>query len=341
MIIDSKKRAFRQLFMLIVITAIIKACSFSDRKPFFQADISDIRLDTIIVRRYEQVLFSRNPYILKEELMPYMHDYALFLGSLAENDRLVQQLHDFVTDHHTIDLYLDSQNITEFNEVIYPQLLQAFRYYLYHFPGHEIPQLFTYISGVDYMHPVKYDGERVIIALDVYLGPNYPLYDRLGIPRYYSRWMIPESILVDVAGALADEFLADASSEAETLLEHMIIAGKRHFVMDCLLPNVHDSLKIKYTGDHMEWIGQYKAYAWTYKLDNDLLYTTDMKVIQQFISTAPFTSSFSSQSAPRTGVWIGWQIVREFMKRHPETSLQELLTETDAQKILTASRYRP
>jgi uncharacterized protein YjaZ len=38
---------------------------------------------------------------------------------------------------------------------------------------------------------------------------------------------------------------------------------------------------------------------------------------------------------------MGWQIVRKYMKENPDVSLQELMADTDAEKILHASKYKP
>jgi len=35
------------------------------------------------------------------------------------------------------------------------------------------------------------------------------------------------------------------------------------------------------------------------------------------------------------------QIVRQYMKNNPYVTLEQLMNETDAQKILTASKYKP
>ncbi len=323
------------LFLILVVTA----CSTRDRKPFFEADISGIHIDSLQISRYEELLFNLNPFILQQELEPYREEFAIFLGHV-DDDSHIERLYEFVTDPFIIDLYLDSKEVWA-GDQLETQLKQAFRFYKYHFAGHDIPHIYTYISGVDYVSPVKYAGNHLVIGLDAYLGPGYKKYDELAIPRYISRWMRPERMIVDVMRALADARLEESAPAAENLLEYMVYHGKRQFLLDCLLPRVHDSLKIAYTFEHLEWINRFESYSWTYKIDNDLLYTTDHKTINRFIGEAPFTSVFGNQSAPRTGVYIGWQIVRNYMRRNPDVGIAELLGEGDARKILAGARYRP
>ena len=65
--------------------------------------------------------------------------------------------------------------------------------------------------------------------------------------------------------------------------------------------------------------------------------------IQKYIAEAPFTPGIGekSDSAPKLGIWTGWQIVKKYMDKNPELTLQQLMHENDAQKILNESKYKP
>lgn len=338
------KRSIKSIWytgLMMMLVLFVTSCSTGDRKHFYEADISGIQLDSLQISRYEEVLFSLNPFVLREEIEPYREEFSIFLGQDVGDDAQVRRLFDFITDPFIIDLYLDSKEMWETHDDIERQISEAFRFYSYHFSDHAIPHIFTYISGVDYVNPVKYGGNKLVVGLDTYLGPGYKKYDELAIPRYISRWMRPERMVVDLMRAMAMARMHEFAADPETLLEFMIYHGKRQFLLDCFLPRTHDSLKIAYTAEHLAWMNHFEGYAWTYKIDNDLLYTTDPKTINRFIGEAPFTSVFGNQSAPRTGVYIGWQIVRKYMQRNPDISARELLEESDARKILAGARYRP
>jgi uncharacterized protein YjaZ len=63
--------------------------------------------------------------------------------------------------------------------------------------------------------------------------------------------------------------------------------------------------------------------------------------IVRFVEPAPFTSAFTTDSPGRAGAWIGWQIVKKYMKKNSGISLQALMSENDYQKILNGSGYSP
>jgi len=43
----------------------------------------------------------------------------------------------------------------------------------------------------------------------------------------------------------------------------------------------------------------------------------------------------------RIGQWIGWEIVKEYMKENKEVSLPELMDMGDAQRLFKESGYKP
>ncbi len=334
-------RSFGLFFMWVILSGLFTSCGPYERSPFYEADISGITADSVVIRQYEEVLFNLNPFILRQEIEPHLHEFSFFLGERIDDEDGQQQLYDYVTDPFMIDLYIDAREIWPGMQDLENALTEAFRYYRYHFPEDTIPKIYTYISGIDYQMPVIYSDGHLAIALDAYLGSNYKMYGRLGIPVYQSRWMTPERVPADVMHQLAVKHLSRVTPRPETLLEHMVHQGKIMYFLDCMLPHVEDTMKIKYTGTQQTWMKRNAGLAWTYKIENDLLYDTDHGAITKFTGEAPFTSAFSGNSAPRTGAWLGWQMVREFMRRHDDVSLQELIHETDARKILTRSRYRP
>ena len=73
-----------------------------------------------------------------------------------------------------------------------------------------------------------------------------------------------------------------------------------------------------------------------------MLYSTDSKLANRFINPAPFSKFYleiDNESPGRVGAWIGWQIVRSYMKNN-EVSLKQLLV-MDATEIFNNSKYKP
>jgi len=76
-------------------------------------------------------------------------------------------------------------------------------------------------------------------------------------------------------------------------------------------------------------------------VENRLLFDQSSLTISKLVNDAPFTQYFSTESPGRTGAWLGWQIVRSYMKNHSGISLSELMADTDYQQIFSRSGYHP
>ncbi|MNL31268.1 hypothetical protein D3C87_1530460 [compost metagenome] len=124
----------------------------------------------------------------------------------------------------------------------------------------------------------------------------------------------------------------------------MIYNGKILYFMDQVLADeTPDSVKIGYTAKQLEWCKTFEGDIWGYYLQNNLLFETDYQKIQVFLSEGPFTPGLGekNESAPKLGIWVGWQIVRKYMQENKQVTLQQLMAEKDAQKILQGAKYKP
>jgi hypothetical protein len=219
-------------------------------------------------------------------------------------------------------------------------LSDAFSRYLYFFPENTIPFVYTYISDMYYEHPMQLRDSVMVVALDVYLGKDFFLYPYLGLPQYKIRCMAPEYLALDIMKAMYFEEVW-INQKQKTLLDRMIDGGKLLYYMDAIFPDTHDSIKLCYTGEKLKWAEENEKQVWAFIVQNELLYTTDFKTQSNLIQDGPFTTGLSNESPARLGQYIGWKIIRAYMSKHPETSLQDLIEIDDAQLILQNSGYKP
>ncbi|HVW96516.1 MAG TPA: hypothetical protein VHA56_11165 [Mucilaginibacter sp.] len=222
------------------------------------------------------------------------------------------------------------------------ELTDAFRRVKYYFPRTHIPKIYSYYSGFEAQTMVGtgYFG----IGLDLFLGGNSRFYPALteAYPHYLSQFFNKENIAPRVIEGFVREDMFPESDSSKTLLSKMVYNGKIMYLMDQLLPDVADTTKIGYTNAQLQWCEQFKDKIWAYFLDESLLYESDYNKIQKYLTEAPFTPGLGekNESAPKLAVWTGWQMIRQYMDRHPEVTLPALMADDDAQKILNESKYR-
>jgi len=337
----SKKKILRTAFTFVVLSLLLSFSSCNKKEHSFQKiDISSIEKKDVHIHRYEKELFSIDINNLKNEIVNLNPEYHFFLGENPDNDQNITRLKSYLQDSILIELY--NTTVKKYPKVssIEKDLSQAFRYYKHYFPSKKTPKIFSYVSGIDFRYPIQYYDSVIIIALDMYLGNDFAPYTQLRIPKYKCRTFTPEHILADCFLTIGEQAIPNEKAGA-SFLDKILHQGKILYFTDAMLPFVEDSIKIKYSTSQIEWCNNNEKTIWTYLIENDLLFSTDYSLTRKLLSDGPFTSDFGTNSAPRIGEWVGWQIIRSYMDKNPNTNLQKLINNTNSQIILQQSGYKP
>lgn len=214
---------------------------------------------------------------------------------------------------------------------------QAFKYYKHYYPEVAVPALEIVLAGLQ--KDLFVSDSLISIAADYFLGPD-AAYVPNGVPeyilmRYEKEYIVPMTML------LLTQKQNDTDQSDQTLLADMVFYGKSYYMTKMTIPCTPDSLLIGYTAKEMKDINKNEHIIWANFLENDLLYETSHFMKNKFIGERPKTFEISQQCPGRIGIWVGWQIVESYMKNNPEVTLQELMENTDAQKIFSLSKYKP
>jgi hypothetical protein len=158
-------------------------------------------------------------------------------------------------------------------------------------------------------------------------------------PSYISRKFSPEYISVNCIKNIIDDMFPDQSGE-KTLVEQMVEKGKRIYLADLLMPDTHDTLIIGYTDNQLKGCLKNEGMIWNYFVKNGLVYNNDPSLIKNYVGDSPNTPEFGEGAPGNIGLFVGWQIVKEFMQKNESLSPQEMMA-TDPKKLFEESKYRP
>lgn len=289
----------------------------------------------ISLNRYEQDLFKAKTI---EDLLALQPTYPM-LGDSADIKQNGMMVIGWTNDPYIKKLYNQTQQAFPNTDSLNQQLDKALTLYRYYFPEAKTPNAITYISGLDFEAPIKLFDTTIAIALDMYLGANSACYKIQEMPRYRALLCDKAYLLSDCMKELAYNHIADNSPN--TLLEAMIFEGKRIYFAKAMLPQEADSLICGYKQADLDWLTAYEKNVWAYMIEHDFLFSNNRQVMAKFIGPAPFTTYFGNQSPARIGCWIGYRIVQNYMKNHPEVQLNELMNNTNARQLLNQSKYNP
>lgn len=336
-------KVLKYLVLIIFLSPIIFGCKPNPLK----VDISGIEKNVEFVR-FDKLLFPVNINDTLQYFLNLRNDFPEFFDLFTykiiqiggvDDDQFMDLIQGFMND--TLILEIKNEVEKEFSDLpkTEKEINKAFKYFQYHFPDKEIPIVYFYFSG---FNQSVVTAENIIgISLDKYLGRDCEYYKRLNsTPQYKVLNMHKAKIASDVAYAWAiTEF--GQNDNATTLLDNMVYQGKIMYMVDAMLPEIHDSLKIGYTADQLKWCKNNEAQMWAQLIEHKKLFSNNRMDIVRYINNSPSTSGFPLESPGRTGVWIGWQIVRKYMKLNPEVTLPELMNNNDYQQLLNDSQYLP
>ncbi|KGE87977.1 MAG: hypothetical protein ACE362_14155 [Phaeodactylibacter xiamenensis] len=338
------------LFAFLIAATLIWGCQTGEQE--FIPDVSGIEAE-VDIRRFDQALFQLDTNNMQAALEGLMEDYPelgdlYFSRILRANDprmapdgpapyvkgflqhEPVRNLYDSVQVH-----YPDLSDIEE-------ELEQAFRFFQYYFPDEPVPTVSTLIS--EYAVAAFVYGENDLgVSLDYFLGEDYP-YQKLNprdpafsayLTRTFNRQHLTSKAIQTLINGLVPP------PRQQRLIDLMVNNGKKLYILDKLLPYAPDSVKLEVTGEQVEWLNDNELEMWAFFIKEDLMYETDSRKIRKFVDYSPHSPGMPEEAPGRTANWVGWQIVRAYMQRHPEATMQDLIALEDAQALLDASRYKP
>ena len=314
----------------ILLTCLLVWTGCKQHTRFYDATIAK-NAQKVEIQRFDHDFYQLDSTQLAQKYGPFVPVYMHQIMHIAPS-----KVHLFKADSAFNALRMQVDSAYSNIDPMVESLSVAMAYYRYYFPQNEVPSFSFHLSGFN-QSIVTLPG-RVSASIDNYFGIDYPMYPQIAY-QYEIPFMTPRHLPIDMLlGWLTSEF-PDTNGR---LLEAMIYHGKMMYLLQVFFPDEEISELLSYTPAQLDWCMRYEANIWAMMVEKRELYSTDWRTITRYTQPAPFTNGLSQEHSPgRVGVFIGWRIVSSYMERNEQVSLQDLMNETDAQKILQLSGYRP
>lgn len=314
-------------FILVVCFFFFMSC---DKQSDLEKEISKINVE-LKIERFDR-LFAK---ITESELPKLKSEYPFLFSNRVPDSVWVETLKDTIQQElfEEVNKTFDDFSMVELD--IY-KLFQHLKYYDKTFIE---PRFITVTNNVRYRESVVVTDTIALVALDNYLGSEHHFYTN--IPEYLTENFKPSDIVVNLAEAYAEKHAYQPIRK--TLLDEMIYFGKLLYFKEIMIPFKSDAEKIGYTEDQLIWAINNESEVWSYFIERELLFSTDSKLPSRFITPAPFSKFYleiDNDSPGRIGQYIGWQIVKAYMKQNKEVDLFKMM-QTSAQEIFDNTKYKP
>lgn len=344
----------KKLLAVLAVVSLFASCSNNDRP-----DVSAIKVD-LRLERFEKDFFAIDTNNLVSSLSQLKQKYPDFTVDFIQNilglpvnyeaDTAIQAaLKKFIHDYLPIQ---DSAARTFQNlDATKEELENGLKYVKHYFPAYKVPtKLITFVGPMDAYFQASLGGygdvittDAFAVGLQMHLGKDFSVYKSdMGqalFPNYISRRFSQEYIPLNCIKNIIDDLFPDKSS-GKALVEQMVEKGKRMYLLEKLMPDTDDTLKIGYSSRQMKGAYDNEGLIWNFFLKNSLLYNTDPSIIKNYIGESPNTPELGEGSPGYIGLFVGWQIVKKYMDGKKDITLITLMN-TDPRNIFEDSKYRP
>jgi hypothetical protein len=300
----------------------------------------------INIYRFEQSLFATNESKIDKDILEWEKRLGAFFESFnyeilrinSNQENYRKELLQFASHpdmREAFDTLIKKYPNVNFLET---ELSEAFDRYNQYFPQKVLPKVVTYFSGFNF--GVVTNDTILAIGLDYFLGKDCSFYKRLNSPKYMRLKNQSKFILPFCFEAIANNEFSDFNSE-NNFLSQMIYKGKIMYFLDVILPQFSNADKLRFSQNQLNWCKENESNIWAYFIDNEILYSTDIKKINSYINYAPFAKGMPKESPGRIAYWMGWNIVKTYMNNKKNITIEQLMENTNPQEILQQSRYKP
>ncbi len=316
----------KQFFVLGLICLSIVACKNEDA---LADEIAKVKTD-FIVERFDQSFAKAEP----KDLHNLKQTFPFLFSKRIPDSVWIEQMKD------TFQLELNAAVTSKFEDLtsVESEIKRLFQHLKFYDQTFQEPRVVTLTNFVQYRNKVAVTDSIVLIALDNYLGSDHPFY--ANIPQYIVDNMTSSQVVVDLATAYSEQRIFQ--QQKKTLLDEMIYFGKQLYFKDMMIPFKPDHKKIGYSESQLGFAKANEEMIWTHFVENEMLFDTDSQLPARFIADAPFSKFYleiDNETPGRLGQYMGWQIVRAYMKNN-DVPLNKMM-QTEAAEIFNKSNYKP
>ena len=336
----------RILFGLLFISILVFSCNNGDKIP----DVSNVKIE-LSTQRFEKDLFTLDTLNFAASLDKLIAAYPSFGENFLSTilgadpkwsiDTTAAYVKLFINQHRNV--YDTAMLVFKDFSPYESEIKKGLQFVKYYFPNYRVPdKIITYIGPLDGFGDIIAD-DAIFVGLHLHLGKDFSLYKSEQVqqtyPEYITNRFDPGYITVNNLKNIVLDLYPE-KMEDKSLVQQMVEKGKRLYILSKILPRADEYKLIGYKNDQLKSAYENEKIIWDLFVQNNLLQTVDENVIKNYIGESPKTQDLGDASPGNIGSFAGWQIVKKYMQKNLEITLQKLMA-IDADTIFQEAKYKP
>lgn len=279
-----------------------------------KADISD-KINTLDAKLGDLLIFE-----LSHNLQQNMNDSSFHL------------VYDFYNSEYIREIEREKLKIVEKLPKHEERIKKAFQYFAYHFGDSLLPKNIFYINKL--FTQISCSNDNIAVGLESYISPESEIVKTIPMEQFYQwqrnrmdvKYLERDILLSWIQVQLFDEIDGNFA-------EHLIQAGKVLYVLNATFPKESEAYILRYSDEAYDWAVQNERAVWNYLVAEQMLFKSDEQTKVNFLNEGPKTVGLADDAPDRVGQYLGYKIVKGYMQKNKNLSLEELL-KTQYNKIL-------
>ena len=302
---------------------------------------------TVEIGRLDRVMFRTGDSARTKSLEAHAtfgEFYRIYIedilqGVPLEDPRLAMVLTRFTTDPDWVSVQQAADSVLGDLEPQRREFENAFKRLKVLFADSLTPRIVAFNSGYNFG---IFPTDSVLgVGVEWFIGKDHPVIGYLApenFPQYVKDRMRPEMLVPSaVKGWLLVHYTRDI--RGEDLLTNLVETGKVMVLLDALLPDTDPALKFAFSNEQLAWCEANEYGIWKDLVSKDQLYSKRVEDIGRWMNDGPFTNGLPRESPGHLGEWIGYRMVKAYMKDHAEVTIAQLLALDDPRVVL--KEYKP
>ena len=284
-----------------------------------------INLDSAFINSTPTALIS-NHHLFQStvnDIYSYELGYCLKIGEISDT-AFTRSIFQFTHDKGIIRLENRIQEKFKNLESKKKAIIDGLKHLKYHFPSGKIPENIVFMNSLFQSNAFCTETE-IGIGLERYLGKENDIVKELPAEPFYD-WikdgMEDQYLERDAICAwIMTHYIPETDG---TLAENIIKWGKIIYLTEAAFPSFDKNIIIRYTKEDYDWAVENEISFWKYLVNEKMLFKNNDLDKANLLKEAPFTIGLPEKSPDRFGQFLGWQMVRHYMKK-TKITLEELI----------------
>lgn len=328
-------RVFSFIITLVISALLILGCSRSSTNYRVSINRFDIDLATSLENYEDDSL--KYLVITKYPSLFYIYSNGVFgIREDSSKSYIINELLNRYNNVRFNRLYRDTESTFNDLSSIEDTLSIAFSNLSKIVPNFKLPQIYTHVSG--FSESIITSDSIISVSLDNYLGADYDGY-KVAFYNYLHRYKNPNNMAKDIIrGYLYLTF--PISKSGATVADGMVYEGAILYLMQLAQPKWEIEELLSYNSSDIEWCRDNIVTAKEFMIKSNHLFSNDALTYQKHLAVAPFNSFFGAGSPPELGRYIGYDVVKRYIKSGDRDDIIKiLLGEIDSNEIIKNSGF--